>query len=409
MRIVFVALLAGLTVVTSACTSGSPGTRVTVTESATPTTSTAEAPTPSPAPSSLVEARHLAEPAVARVTVTSWETGVPNVDTGQYEDRCSVFVGTAFAVDPSLLVTAAHVVEASDRIRVTLGEITTPADVVGYDRNKDVALIRIQRSAPASLAFAKRPARVGDQVATLGYAEGHGLSYLAGDVNRVNTKEDVEGNFMTGLTEVDFAAKGGNSGGPVFDTSGDVVGIHVAGPGGGAGGRMVVPASTAAPLVDAWRAEPDSSALEPTECPLLPGEAVEAGSSIDEGYPASVHSAALTLFTYLLGVNSGDYKTAFAQLAHPGDYDAFVDGVDSSRIMTWQFAVKESANSPVLDLDFDSTQDEGDGPEGRPDEECTTWHLRYTFASRDGIRLIDKVRAQPGGPSNEPCFEGDAD
>jgi S1-C subfamily serine protease len=408
-KAVTVALLLTLASTAGAC-SPAPDPAVTVTTTASTGRPTPTA-TPSPTPSTLTEARAAVQPAVARLTVTKWQEGVEDPPgSEEYYDECSVFTGTGFAVSENLLVTAAHVVEDRDRIRVTLGTVTTPGEVVGYDRRKDVALIRIERKAPTLVSLAERAADVGNRVATLGYAETLGLSYLEGGVNRLNTKSNVSGNLMTGLTEVDFATKGGNSGGPVFDATGGVVGILVAGPSDeSAGGRMVVPTSTAAPLIDRWRAEPDSGDLSPTTCTVLPGDAIEAGTTPDRTYRASVHSAALTLVNYIYGVNTGDYKTAFAQLAKGGDYDEFVDGVETSNISNSGWTMVQSTPSPVIDLDFDTSQDKGEGPEGRPDEECTAWHLRYTFVARDGIWLINKVRAQPDEPANEPCFEGDAD
>jgi len=412
MRGALVALFVALTAALGGCTPTSPSPTVTLTASpSTKAPSASPSPSltlPSPGPSTVKQARDVVKPSVARITVTRWRTGVEDEVTHEFKDTCSVSVGTAFATYPHLLVTAAHVVEDSDRIRVTLGTMTTPGEVVGYNRRKDVALIRIERDTPDLLKFAPQAAQVGDEVATLGYAETLGLSYVAGDVNRVNRKAEVGDNFMTGLTEVDFEAKGGNSGGPVFDSSGSVVGILVAGPGNdAAGGRLVVPAATAEPLVDLWRAEPDTEEFLPTSCPLLPTASVEAGTEVDTTYSASVHSAALTLLTYVIGVNTADYETAFAQLAHGGDFDEFVDGVESSRIKNYYWNVVPSSHAPVIDLDFTTTQDAGNGPKGRSDEECTDWHLRYTFASRDGIRLIAKVRAQPGESANEPCLGSD--
>ena len=408
MRAGLFALFLTVTTMVGGCSQGPEDPPVTTS----PTPSDTVTPgSPSPSPSTLAEAKAVAEKAVARVTTTSWATYVEDEDTGELFDACLVGTGTAFAVQPNLLLTAAHVVEDSDRIRVTFDGVTTPGEVVGYDRDKDLALVRIERETPGLVALAERSARVGDEVATLGYAEGLGLSYLSGNVNRVNRKTDVDGHFMTGLTEVDFAAKPGNSGGPVFDSSGDVVGIHVAGLRGDAGGRLVVPSTTAAPLVDDWRAEPDTGDLEATPCPILPGMANEAGPQDDEAneYPALVHSAALTVRSYVQGINNGDYGTAYAQLADGPDFDDFVDGVETSQISGLEFEVVESSQRPVLDIDFTTEQKQGEGPEDRPDEECTWWHLRYTFEARDDIWLIDKVRAQPGESANEPCFEGDAD
>lgn len=412
MRGALVALVVTVTGTVGGCVPApsSPTVTLTASPSATsPSPSPSPSVTPSPRSSTVKQARSLVEPAVARVTITEWQTDVEDPQTGDVEDRCTLFVGTAFSVYPHLLVTAAHVVEDSDRVRVTLGTVATEGEVVGYNRKKDVALIRIEQDTPDLLHFAQRPAKAGDEVATLGYADTLGLSFLSGNVNRVNTKHDVEDNFMTGLTEVDFPAKGGNSGGPVFNASGDSVGILVAGPDAAAGGRLVVPASTVAPMAAKWRAEPDTGDLSQTTCPLLPNESVPAGTEVTEEYPASVHSAALTLLTYVIGVNTADYKTAFAQLADGGDFDKFVDGVESSRISNVDLHVVPSTKSPMIDVDFTSSQDAGEGPKGRQDEECTDWHLRYTFASQDGIQLIDKVRAQPGEPTNEACFQGDAD
>lgn len=348
-------------------------------------------------PQTLQEALELVKPAVAKVNVSSWTS-----DSMTETSYCGVRTGTAFAVTPTLLVTAAHVVEGRDRVRVTSGLTTQPGAVVGYDRDKDVALIQVEHELPGSLTLRTDVVAPGDPVATYGYADGKAASYVAGTVNRLDQKAQVGEYFMTRLLEVDFAAQPGNSGGPVFTIEGGVVGLVDAGD-DGPGHEYAVSAETIALLVAQWAGNPTRTDEAETSCQYLAN--FEAGPDTEPTSEA-VESAALTLMTYYQAVNDADYSSALAQLANPGSLEAFQDGVETSEISNLEYlSTMEEAGEPVIEVSFTSRQEAGKGPKDRPDETCTQWRIRYQFEPRDNMWLIGKV-----GPllwesqADSPCY-----
>lgn len=362
--------------------------------------------TPSPTPTTLAEALKVVKPAVARISTTAWMENPE--EPGQFE--CGLITGTGFAVSPHLLVTSAHVAEDHDRLRVTYAGVTTPGTVVGYDRRKDVALIKISRTMPGQITFRDEAGSEGEPVATYGFAEGKGAAFLSGTVNRVNQKIDVAGGYqMSRMLELDFATKPGNSGGPVFDKSAKVVGIVAAGS-DVPGDKFAVSSATAAALVERWISE--GTRDEPTtrcEVPIT-GQWMTAQDVTNyPRYSVNVHSAVMTLQTYWGAINDADYVTAHAQLARPGSLEAFTEGVVTSRVsdVSLDDIQDPKGGPPVIDVSFTSTQDAGQGPAGREDEECTDWTLRYTFVSRDDMWLIDRTKGIDGHEKSQPCAEGE--
>lgn len=389
----------GLMMVLASACGGEPTTSpaVTVSVTASPSPTPSPTPTSSPAPTTIQEALKAVTPAVAKVTVSTW-----HLNFDEYSS-CNIKAGTAFAVSPTLLVTAAHVVSGRDRTRVTWQGTTQPGTVLGYDDTKDVALIQVPGPMPGVLRWRDAPAQVGEVVATYGFAGGQSGTFFEGNVNRVNQKVQVDDTFMTGLIEMDAEFRAGNSGGPIFDSSGQVVGIVDAvlesTP---AGGRLAVPATAARPLVEIWSTRTAGDTGGMTRCEALPGE-VESVSADAPTYSPAIHSAAMTFVTYVNAINGGDYVTAHAQLADGGDLKKFTEAVTTSQVEAIDYDALNGPDNPVIDVSFSSRQEAGKGPRGRPDETCTLWHNRYTFTPKNDLWLIAKSLSQPGRPQNEPC------
>ena len=158
--------------------------------------------------------------------------------------------GTGFEVDrKGDIVTNYHVVANSDSVRVRLNDgHTYGGRVIGKSPNRDVAVIRI--SAPASelhpLAFADSSAvTVGDSVVAIGDPYGLRNTVTAGIVSALNrTIVSPDNHPITGVIQTDAAINSGNSGGPLLNTEGQVVGVNSQiesgsqGTGGGASGNI---------------------------------------------------------------------------------------------------------------------------------------------------------------------------
>lgn len=125
-------------------------------------------------------------------------------------------VGTGFVVAPRTVLTAAHVVEGEDNPRVTIGGSVLTGKVIRRDSAMDLAIISIDEDQPV-LRFAQNPPAVLDQVFAFGNPLGGRTAVSRGIVS------DVDGVRI----QTDAAVNPGNSGGPLINDSGEVVGLVI--------------------------------------------------------------------------------------------------------------------------------------------------------------------------------------
>jgi serine protease Do len=134
--------------------------------------------------------------------------------------------GTGFAVAPGYVVTNLHVVQGDGAVKVRLpGRPSLPAAVVASDERCDLALLKVELPSatklPAARVAPRAAAGPGAEVATLGYALGAAaVTFTKGTVSQ----RDVEPGGPT-LLLLDLRVNPGNSGGPLFDACGNVVGV----------------------------------------------------------------------------------------------------------------------------------------------------------------------------------------
>lgn len=181
-------------------------------------------------------------------------------------------LGSGFIVSADgYLVTNNHVITADGKgqvesITVTMPDGTEyPAKLVGKDAQSDLAVLKI--SAPKALPFVKfgdsSHARVGDWVVAIGNPFGLGGTVTAGIISAVYRNTGAGGAYDRYL-QTDASINRGNSGGPMFDMKGQVIGINNAifsPTGGSVGIGFAIPAEIAAPIVQK----------------LIKGEAIERG------------------------------------------------------------------------------------------------------------------------------------
>ncbi|QAX29082.1 Do family serine endopeptidase [Leisingera sp. NJS204] len=148
--------------------------------------------------------------------------------------RRSSALGSGFVIsEDGYIVTNNHVIEGADEIEIEFfpgdgqPKELLPAKVIGTDPNTDIALLKVQ--APAPLKFVKfgdsDTARVGDWVVAMGNPLGQGFSVSAGIVSARN--RELSGSYDDYI-QTDAAINRGNSGGPLFNMDGDVVGVNTA-------------------------------------------------------------------------------------------------------------------------------------------------------------------------------------
>ncbi len=167
-------------------------------------------------------------------------------------------LGSGFLISASgEVVTNNHVVDGASSIKVTLqdGREFT-AHVVGTDKATDVALIKLDKA--QNLPFANFPSseglRVGDAVVAIGNPFGLGGTVTSGIVSALG--RDINSGPYDNFIQTDAAINKGNSGGPLFNSAGEVVGMNTAiySPDGGSVGiGFAVPAKTIQTIVTQLR------------------------------------------------------------------------------------------------------------------------------------------------------------
>jgi serine protease Do len=167
-------------------------------------------------------------------------------------------LGSGFIIDPSgLIVTNNHVIEGADQITVTLNDGTAlPAKLIGRDDKTDLALLRVKPSKPLPAAkFGNSDkARVGDWVMAIGNPFGLGSTVTAGIVSARN--RDINAGPYDDFIQTDAPINRGNSGGPLFDMDGTVIGVNSAifsPTGGSVGIGFSIPANLAKDVIGQLR------------------------------------------------------------------------------------------------------------------------------------------------------------
>jgi serine protease Do len=180
----------------------------------------------------------------------------PNGGPGQ--QRRGNSLGSGFVIDASgIVITNNHVIGEANDITVNFNDGTKlKAEVVGRDAKTDIAVLRVKPEKP--LKFVKfgddQAARVGDWVVAIGNPFGFDSSVSAGIVSARNRR--INSGPYDNFIQTDAAINRGNSGGPLFNMRGEVIGINTAiiSPSGGSIGiGFAVPASTATGVIDQLR------------------------------------------------------------------------------------------------------------------------------------------------------------
>lgn len=144
----------------------------------------------------------------------------------------SVGTGVIISSDGEIL-TNAHVVQGASEIRIRLAGETEPreARLLASDPGNDLALLRMNGDGFDAATFADPGSiHLGDEVVAIGFALGldGDPSVTLGIVSALNRTIGTEGAFLDGLIQTDAAISSGNSGGPLVNAAGEIVGINTA-------------------------------------------------------------------------------------------------------------------------------------------------------------------------------------
>jgi len=167
-------------------------------------------------------------------------------------------LGSGFIIDPSgYVVTNNHVISEADEISVILNDGTRlKATLIGKDQKTDLALLKVQTDKPLkAVKFGDSDRlRLGEWVVAIGNPFSLGGTVTAGIVSARN--RDINSGPYDNYIQTDAAINRGNSGGPLFNLDGDVVGINTAiisPTGGSIGIGFSVPSKTAMPVIEQLR------------------------------------------------------------------------------------------------------------------------------------------------------------
>ena len=182
------------------------------------------------------------------------QPGMPQMKPQQRQAQKAQAVGTGFIIDANgWIVTNFHVAGKADSITVTLADgRKLPAKMVGGDEKTDLALIKVESDKPlpyVTFADASK-VRVGQPVMAVGNPFGLGGTVTTGIVSARG--RDIHSGPFDDYIQTDAAINRGNSGGPLFDMDGHVIGINTAifSPSGGSVGLgFAIPSSLAEPVV----------------------------------------------------------------------------------------------------------------------------------------------------------------
>jgi serine protease Do len=178
--------------------------------------------------------------------------------SGDLQPRKTNSLGSGFIVDTSgIVVTNNHVIADADEINVIMNDGTKiKAELVGVDKKTDLAVLKFKPAKPlVAVKFGDSDKlRLGEWVIAIGNPFSLGGTVTAGIVSARN--RDISSGPYDNYIQTDAAINRGNSGGPLFNLDGEVVGVNtliISPSGGSIGIGFAVPSKTVAGVVDSLR------------------------------------------------------------------------------------------------------------------------------------------------------------
>lgn len=180
--------------------------------------------------------------------------GMPDAPEGTQRGRRNTITGQGsgfFISADGYAVTNNHVVEKAESVQITTDDGKThKAKVIGTDPRTDLALIKVEDGPFPYVKLSEKTPRIGDWVLAVGNPFGLGGTVTAGIVSARG--RDIGASAYDDFIQIDAPVNKGNSGGPTFDTEGNVIGVNTAifSPSGGSVGiAFAIPSDTVSSVV----------------------------------------------------------------------------------------------------------------------------------------------------------------
>jgi len=216
---------------------------------------------PRTAPTNLYQAPISSLPSIADLVGRVSPSVVNIIVTTDSGETTSEGQGSGFIISPQKeVVTNYHVIEGGTNIEIEFnnGE-KFPASIIGTDEETDLALLRLEtdKSFPHVKFHSGPKTRIGDWVVAIGNPFGIGQSTSLGVISAIGRSRVDSGSYVDYI-QTDATINRGNSGGPLFNLDGDVVGVNSAiysPTGASVGIAFVIPHGTAKDIIDSIRSE----------------------------------------------------------------------------------------------------------------------------------------------------------
>lgn len=321
-------------------------------------------------------------------------------------------MGSGFVVGDKLVMTAAHVVDQAGSISLQVDGTVRTAQVIDIDFDADVALLRAEDSlAEPALTLAPEKVRLGSELAVLGFPNlVQDLRVTRGVVSSLNFQLSYEGRFTikNPVMVTDAAINGGNSGGPVVDRTGSVIGL-VTGKQllladlktSSEGTAYVVPSVDLDDRLAQWQSQDPMK----SQCGESGGDEGRADLIRAENNSDHPDSADITqvLALHGEGINRGQYEAAFSLFTdsmqrRQGGAGEWSTGLNTSYWLSLAVDdVTREGNVATVKVRFRTNQEARYGHKGQT---CSDWSQTRKLVLVEGIWLIDQVKNEAGSPSN---------
>jgi serine protease Do len=319
-------------------------------------------------------------------------------------------IGTGFLVSPTLVATAAHVVEGAASLALAVGEDGgsgfTSGVVVGIDPDSDIALVRTRRPLSGHVfEFSPGSPAVGQEVAAIGFPEGEAMTLTKGTVSGLHRSIDIDGVRRSGLIQTDTAINPGNSGGPMLGPDGSVYGVVDAKLTAAEGIGYAVSPAIASARVDAWKGRTASVVSAACDAPVAPSQAWDHAAE-GPGSSDPTDETVVDFFTAYFGaINSADYDAVW-QMLGPSLRGSSSAGLGRGLSTTFDAAVQVRSvtgrpdGKVLAHVQFTSFQAAEKGPDG---DTCDNWDLDYLLRPEGESWQIAAVSGSHNGATHASC------